>query len=901
MKLHHCWYDLIRWFPLPNMIEKTKKIGVVGRLKREVLSSGAPFEKTNALVTKNKIQFESKLYGQFSQLLERQKQLSAVLKEIQLQLVSHKDLFLECEGSDGSLPQSALESLELGLRHKSLRQFDNAVECFNLALKLRPDYIEAFYERGNTYFDQHQFEAAIASYDQAVAADPQFAPAYLNKGIGQENLGRPELAIQSYEQVIKLDPLEMRAHIYRANALHKLGKHQEAIEGFDQAILIAPQDSGLYSSRGEIHKSLRQFEAALQSFEKAVEISPNFAAAYFNAGNTYFDQGLFAKAIASYDLAVAKDSNYAQAFYNRGIGLQNLGKHELAIESYDRAIAIKPDYTDAILNRGNSLVSLKRYEDALACYEQVAAERPNDPHPYIKKADAQKEIKQFDAAHENLTKALALDSNNAEAYCIQGHVYKEQKQFALAIASYDRALEIRPDFPYLYDIRLFAKMDLCDWDGIEEQFEELAKRIADGERLASTFPPLAALDNPGLQKRVNEVWGTHSYPEVTSYPAIAPYPKHDKIRVAFVSADFRNHPVLQLTLNMFESFDKSQFELTAIALGPESQDDSTKRVQIAFDRFVWVKDMSDDQVTQMMRDLEIDIAIDLGGYTANCRAGILARRAATVQMLYLGYASTMGVPYIDYLIADEVIVPKESRQHYTEKLAYIPIYQVNDKKVISDRVFTRTELGLPEKGTVFCCFNNSYKITPEVFDIWVEILQKVPGSVLWFYEKYPSTSVYLKKEAQKRGLDPERLVFAKYMDSMEEHLARYRMADLFLDTLPYNAHTTAGDALWAGLPVLTRMGNTFASRVAASLLESVNMPDLITTDIASYRDLAIELGKSPAKLAELKKRLDHNRMTSDLFDAKAFARNFEKLLGLVYERSLAGQLPEHIEFPGAKS
>jgi predicted O-linked N-acetylglucosamine transferase (SPINDLY family) len=795
---------------------------------------------------------------------------------------------------------SALDDKSLfsrAMQFKAEKLFDLAITNFNLALESNPKSAEILYERGNTYFDQHQFEAAIASYDQAIATDPQFAPAYLNKGIGQENLGRPELAIQSYEQVIKIDPQEMRAHIYRANALHKLGRHEEAIDGFDQAILIAPHDSGLYSSRGEIHKALRQFETAIQSFDKAVEISPNFAAAHFNAGNTYFDQGLFEKAIASYDLAVEKDGNFAQAFYNRGIGLQNLGKYEQAIESYDRAIAINSQYTDAILNRGNSLVSLKRFEDALACYDQVAVARPNDPHPFIKKADAQKEIKQFDAAHENLSKALTLDSNNAEAYCIQGHVYKEQKQFALAIASYDRALEIKPNFPYLYDIRLFAKMDLCDWDGIEEQFEELAKRISQGERLASTFPPLAALDDPGLQKQVNEVWGNHSYPLVASYPQITPYPRHDKIRVAFVSADFRNHPVLQLTLNMFESFDKSRFELTAIALGPESQDDSTKRVQVAFDRFVWVKDMSDDEVTQMMRDLEIDIAVDLGGYTANCRAGILARRAATVQMLYLGYASTMGVPYIDYLIADEVIVPKESRQHYTEKLAYIPIYQVNDKKAISDRVFTRTELGLPEKGTVFCCFNNSYKITPEVFDIWVEILQQVPGSVLWFYEKYPSTSVYLKKEAQKRGLDPERLVFAKYMDSMEEHLARYRMADLFLDTLPYNAHTTAGDALWAGLPVLTRLGNTFASRVAASLLKSVNMSDLITTDIAGYRKLAITLGNSPSKLKNLKKHLDQNRMTSDLFNASAFARNFEKLLGCVYEHSRSGRLPDHIELP----
>jgi len=856
-----------------------------------------PITEKGSGITKLPYQVEiDNLQNCLDRMLQDEKRALQTLPVIKEQL-SKLASTLNLSNLETSLP-SMFSYMHLGAQAKELRQFETAIHYFNQAIELDSQYASAFYERGNTYFDQHQFEAAIASYDQAVAADPQFAPAYLNKGIGQENLGRPELAIQSYEQVIKLDPQEMRAHIYRANALHKLGRHQEAIEGFDQAILIAPQDSGLYSSRGEIHKALRQFEAAIQSFEKAVEISPNFAAAYFNAGNTYFDQGLFAKAIASYDLAVAKDSNHAQAFYNRGIGLQNLGRYEQAIESYDRAIVIKPDYTDAMLNRGNALVSLKRFEDALICYDQVAAARPNDPHPFIKKADAQKEIKQFDAAHENLTKALALDANNAEAYCIQGHVYKEQKQFEAAIAAYDRALEINPNFPYLYDIRLFAKMDLCDWDGIEEQFAELAKRIEQGERLASTFAPLAALDDAHLQKRVNEIWGNHSYPAVLSYPPIGRYPRHAKVRVAFVSADFRNHPVLQLTLNMFESFDKSRFELTGIALGPESEDESTQRVQKAFDRFIWVKDMSDDQVTQMMRDLEIDIAVDLGGYTAYCRAGILARRAAPVQMLYLGYASTMGVPYIDYLIADETIVPNTDRQHFTEKLAYIPIYQVNDQKPISDRVFTRAELGLPEKGTVFCCFNNSYKITPQVFDVWVAILKKVKGSVLWFYEKYPSTSAYLKKEAQKRGLDPDRLVFAKYMNSMEEHLARYQMADLFLDTLPYNAHTTAGDALWAGLPVLTRMGNTFASRVAASLLKSLNLSELITDDVAQYQALAIELGNNPAKLKALKERLAQQRLKSDLFNAKAFARNFESLLLQVYERSLAGDTPEHISWSG---
>ena len=788
----------------------------------------------------------------------------------------------------------ASDLLRRGLIYKNERAYSLAIQDFDSAIALNPQYAQAYYERGNTYFDQLQFEAAVASYDEAISVDVNFIPAYLNKGIGLQNLGRSDLAVQNYEALLKFDPAHLQARLNLAGVLNALGQSQQAIAVYDQIIILSPQDSKAYNSRGEIHKHLKQFAAAIQSFDRAIEINPSFALAHYNRGNTFFDLLEFDKAVSSYDRAIEADPMNAGAYMNRGIGLQNLARYAAAVQSYDKAIEINPEYVDAYLNRGNAFFSLKEYATAIQSYDDVIRFRPQDHLPYIKKADAYKELKQFELAHECINKAIDIKPDCAEAYCIQGHIYKEQKEFALSIASYNKAIELNPEYPFLYDIRLLAKLDISDWDDIENQIEVLRGRISKGERQASTFPPLASMDDPQIHKEVNEVWSKHVYPAVEMYPPMQKYGPHEKIRVAFISADFRNHPVSQLTINLFESFDKERFEITALALGPESTDEITGRLKAAFDRFIWVDTLSDEEVAKLSRDLEIDIAVDLGGYTANCRTGIFARRAAPIQMAYLGYPSTTGAPYFDYLVSDETIIPEDSRKFYSEKIAYVPIYQVNDKKQISEKVFSRSEFGLPENGVVFCCFNNPYKITPEIFDIWVDILKAVDGSVLWFYEKYEITSINLRKEAIKRGIDPERLIFAKYMNSMEEHLARYALADLFLDTLPYNAHTTAGDALWAGLPVLTRLGNSFAARVAGGLLRAVGIPELVTSSIEEYRDLAIRLAKNPDELKAIREKLAVTKLTSPLFNAKEFSKNFEKTLAKVYDHYQSDLPPDHI-------
>ena len=371
--------------------------------------------------------------------------------------------------------------------------------------------------------------------------------------------------------------------------------------------------------------------------------------------------------------------------------------------------------------------------------------------------------------------------------------------------------------------------------------------------------------------------------------------RSDKIRLGYYSADFHNHATAYLMAELFERHDKNQFELFAFSFGPAQNDAMRKRLSAAFDQFIDVRNPSDKAIAQLSRQLEIDIAVDLKGYTQNARSGIFAYRAAPIQASYLGYPGTMGTHTIDYLIADKTLIPQASQPYYAEKIVYLPhSYQVNDRqRAIAAITPTRASLGLPDKGFVFCCFNNNFKILPATFDIWMRILKQIENSVLWLFEDNPSAARNLRHEAQTRGVAADRLIFAPRMP-LPEHLARHRAADLFLDTLPYNAHTTASDALWAGLPVLTCMGEAFASRVAASLLNAIDLPELITTTAQAYEALAVSLAMNPARLQHIKYKLAHNQLTTPLFNTAIFTRHLENAYTQMIERYHADVPLDHI-------
>ena len=437
-------------------------------------------------------------------------------------------------------------------------------------------------------------------------------------------------------------------------------------------------------------------------------------------------------------------------------------------------------------------------------------------------------------------------------------------------------------------------MKICSWSGLSDSLENIINKVLLNKKVIRPFLLLALSDNALLHKKSSEIYALNKYPK---NPALSPIPKYlkkEKMRIGYFSADFSHHAVSILAAELFELHDKNRFEIIAFSFGADDKSQMRSRLDQAFHKFIDVSSMSDLDIARLSRELKIDIAVNLGGYTANSRTGLFAYRAAPIQVSYLGYLGTMSTEYVDYIIADKTTIPDGSEPYYSEKITYLPSYQVNDRKrVISDKIFTKRELGLPEKAFVFCCFNNNYKILPFTFAGWMRILKAVDNSVLFLYAENKLVEDNLKKEAGARGIQSARLVFCRSIPT-DEYLARYRACDLFLDTAPYNAGTTASDALWAGVPIITFIGQSLASRMAASLLKAIRLPELIANTQEEYEALAIELALNPKKLADIKLKLTNNRLTAPLFNTPHFTKNIEAAYIKMMERYQADLKPDHI-------
>ena len=471
--------------------------------------------------------------------------------------------------------------------------------------------------------------------------------------------------------------------------------------------------------------------------------------------------------------------------------------------------------------------------------------------------------------------------------------YQELKRYDEALASYEKAISLNPNFDYLLGNYVHIKLLVGKWNRLDTETRLLAEKVHSNKKITSPFALLSIIDSPALHFEASKIWANDKAPPNFSLPPIPKTVGH-KIRIGYFSADFGNHPVSFLTAELFELHDTSQFELYAFSLRKNEEVDIQLRIKKSFSQFFDVHNKSDKEVAQIARDVGIDIAIDLGGFTSHNRPGIFSFRAAPIQMSYIGYLGTMGAKYFDYLIADPTLIPPNAQQYYSEKIIYLPSYQVNDsKRKISDKVFTREELGLPKEGFVFCCFNNNYKILPTTFDSWMRILKAVDASTLFLYADNEWSEANLKKEAEKRGINSQRLVFGKRV-SLDDYLARYRVCDLFLDTSPYNAGTTASDALWTGIPVITLSGQAFPARVASSLLNAIALPELITQTPAEYESLAIRLATNPNELNQLKKKLADHRLTTLLFNTPLFTKHLEMAYTKAYECYQAGIEPDHL-------
>jgi tetratricopeptide (TPR) repeat protein len=743
-----------------------------------------------------------------------------------------------------------------------------------------------------------EFARALNLYRKLLTAAPESFDALHLLGVCHMELGQTQQAIDLITRALAIHPGSAGAHNNLGLALDAAGKPQQALDSYNRAVTYQPDFAEAHSNRGLLLLAMGQAQSALQCFDRAIALRPTLAQCHSNRGNAMQALGRPKEALACYDRALALAPGFVDAWYNRAASLLALQQHAAALDSYDRAHALQPQHAQVLINRSNLLLRLQRHAQAMRDLELVLRLRPSMPEAHNNLGYLLSTLGQTTQAVERFQRAIKLRPDYAEAHYNLACSLQKLQQYAQALASFDRARALDPERPYLLGDRLHARMQACEWAGHAADLAQLVGRIEAGERASPCFPVLALIDDPALQCKAAQTWVADRHPacaEGVSFPAPV---AAQRIRIGYFSADFRQHPVALLMAGVFESHDRQEFEITGFSYGRHPDDAMRERIRVSLDRYEDVRDQSDAEVAALARSLGIDIAIDLGGYTEHARTGIFAARAAPVQLGYLGYLGSMGAPYMDYILADETLIPPAMQQHYQEQIAYLPSYQANDFRVpVEAGRVSRASLNIPEQAFVFACFNNNYKITPFMFDSWMRILQQVPDSVLYLYVVNALAQENLQREAQQRGVAADRLLFAERL-AMSDYLSRYQCCDLYLDTLPYNAGTTASDALWAGLPLLTCRGHALAARMGASLLQALDLPELITESLADYERMAITLAQQPQRLAELRARLQANRDSARLFDTRRFTRSLEQAYTRMQQRRLAGESPQLVRVSG---
>ncbi len=748
-------------------------------------------------------------------------------------------------------------------------------------------------ERASTLYAQGRWAEAEELCRSVLEREPGQPGALTLLGIVLAQTRRAQQAAELLGRAAAAMPDSAEAHVNHGNILRTLGRYGDALACYERALALKPDNALAHYNRGLTLGDRQQYDQAIESYGRALALKPDYAAAWNNRGAALHERGRYEEALASVERALALQPRFPAAHCNRGVTLRVMGRREEALESFERALALQPDCAQTHAHRGDTLRGLERLAQAVASYDRAVAADPRCSNAFANRGATLYELKRYREALESLDRAITLGHRDPYTYHCRGLALQELGVIEEAIASYAQALAIDPKCRFLRGNCRHARMQICDWEGLESDRAAITAALARGETAATPFVLLTLIDSPALQRRAAEICVRESLARAPP-PAVPRHPRHERIRIGYFSADLSNHALALLAAGLFEAHDRSRFELSAFSFGPHVPDELGARAKTACDRFLELGAQTDREVAALARRLEIDIAVDLGGYTRDARPGIMALRAAPVQVSYLGYLGTLGGRLADYLLADAVLIPAEAREHYSEKIAYLPSYQVNDaRRPAAERNFARAQLGLPPSGFVFCCFNNTYKITPETFDSWMRILSAAPNGLLFLLSGSPTVERNLRREAARRGIRPERLVFGGFLP-MGEYLARYRVADLFLDTLPYNAGTTAADALWAGLPVLTVPGESFAARMAASILTSAELPELIAHSRADYERRAIELATDGDRIGAIKRKLAASRGRCALFDATAFVRNLESLYRQMYERHHAGLEPGHL-------
>ncbi len=730
---------------------------------------------------------------------------------------------------------------------------------------------------------------AEALYRTILEAEPGFAPALQNLGVALMDQGRHAEALERFEDALRLDPVNSIALSNRGNALSALGRHEKALASYARAIEIDPAYARAYSNRCEALAALGRHEEALASAEQALRLRPQLAAALHNRGKALTMLHRLEEALRSFDAALGIRPDWPLTLASRSHVLLCLRRTAEALYDARRALQLAPQDPVVLNSAGNALRALQRFEEALASYDAALATHPAFATVHLNRGNTLLDLQRPVAALESFDRTLELDSTSAQAHHDRGVALLRLERVADAGEEFARALELKSDLPYARGRALHAMLRQADWGGYEAAAASLSEAVTRGERADEPLSFLSVSGSAATQWQCARACAAAEYP-----PILRPLWKrqrygHDRIRVAYLSGDFGDHPVSYLMAGVLEHHDRGRFETIGLSLRSQSAGVYGRRMRAAFDRFLEVGAHTDEDLARLIREMEVDIAVDLMGYTRGTRLGALASRPAPVQVSYLGYPGTLGAGYIDYLIADEYVVPPGTRPCYSERIAYLPdCFQANDDRRALPGAVTRAQAGLPEEGQVFCAFNASYKITPAVFGIWCRLLGAAPDTLLWLLGEQPSARVNLQREARARGIAAERLIFADRV-GYDDHLARLQLADLFLDTSPFNAGASASDALWAGVPVLTCSGDAFASRMAGSLLRAVVLPEFVCTSLEQYEHRALELAADPSRLETAKAWLHQHRRHFPLFDTSRFCRHLEQAYIRMHERAQRGE------------
>jgi predicted O-linked N-acetylglucosamine transferase (SPINDLY family) len=739
-------------------------------------------------------------------------------------------------------------------------QLPQAEALCRQVLAREPQNFNALQLLGHVALQSRDYPGAAQWLAAARSINPANAAVHSNLAVALLALRQPREALECCDRALALKPQYPEAHCNRGNALCALDRPDDALASFGQAISLTPGFYDAHAGRSNALLTLKRYEEALSSCDRALQIAPRSVGAWCLRGTVLLKFRRQEEALAAFDRALSVSPDSAEAFNNRGTALRDLRRPAEALASYGRALRLRPEFAEVWCNVANIGLDAGRYEEAL----------------------------------EHCGQALRIQPDFLDALNIRGTALRVLKRYEEAASTYEKILDVAPRYGQALSHLLSARANLGNWSERADQAARIIERVDAGESASSPHAFLWISDSAAAQFKCASLYSADQFPAAAPLWRGESY-RHERLRVAYLSADFHDHPVAHLIAGVLEYHDRTRFETVGVSLHRDPAAGAMHaRMRRAFEHFYDASAAGDREVALQLREREIDIVVDLTGHTRNGRLGILASHPAPLQVNYLGFTGTSGTSYVDYLIGDGVAIPSGQENHFSERIVRMPhsFLPNDDQQPIAAKTPRRRDLGLPDTAFVFCAFNNIYKLNPLMFDIWMRLLEGTPGSVLWMRGGEEAMRANLMREARLRGIDAERLIFAPRIQAMDAHLARYRQADLFLDTLPYGAHATARDALWAGLPVLTCTGDAFATRVAASLLMALDLPELVAANLEEYASRALTLASSSSLLAEFRAKLAHQRVTCPVFDTDLYRQHLESAYLTMSERQRRGESPQ---------